>query len=199
MNSIIRARTQRLYERHQWFRDRDSIDTMAEYTAGAQDARGYSGWIQDWFASMPSCPHADSLEYTRSDHTGMPPLKKITDHWQSRPEAAGALFGPELEWILKDRRRGPRLVCFGCLLPPPGCSSYDPVRPGDYERAHLQDSCLGGENEVGNLIPLCSADHWRMTCNFSGCRACGARWIRWLNKADLSEEMRTRTSPGRDQ
>ncbi|KPI09890.1 HNH endonuclease [Actinobacteria bacterium OV450] len=49
-----------------------------------------------------------------------------------------------------------------------------------FERAHLRDVRLGGNNAPHNLALLCHSCHTFMTRTFTGCRDCGIQWIRWL-------------------
>lgn len=142
-------------------------------------------WVRDWFSGMPGCTHSDDLVYRQSDHTGMPSLVKIFEHWRAHPVEAGVLFGPRVGSVMGMSGQ----LCFGCVRPAPGLSTRDArIYPGDYERAHLQDSCLGGANDVNNLVPLCSECHWRMTANFSGCRMCAVRWVRWMNHSTTDDQ-----------
>lgn len=180
MNKEAVSKVIRLYRRYHWYRDPDMLQSMAEDVFGH-----HPEWVDlelEFFSRMPSCPHTDDLPYTRSNHSRMPSLVQIVSHWQepARQLEALGLFGI---WIgPAGNHEGHPNQCFGCGRPAGGRAVWDPVMPGDFERAHLQDSCLGGTNEVENLIPLCSVCHWQMTANFSGCRGCAARWVRWLGR-----------------
>lgn len=178
MNSGLFLAAYDLYQRYRWFKKRDDLTVlMSQSIAEAHDGPEYLLWLINWFGSMPACTHVDQIVCPpHSSHANMPSLQRIFAYWHAEPEQAQDLFGHHVGAMMRKHR----FCCFGCT----GRSRLDPdtgLSPGDYERAHLQDACLGGPNTPSNLVPLCNRCHSRMTDHFSGCRTCAAAWIKWIN------------------
>lgn len=176
------AEVVKIYTAHHWYRNPETITSVAEDVFGH-----HPEWVElerDHFSRMPRCPHTEDLPYTRSGHSNMPSLVAVGRHWQENQMEALHSFGPHVWTVLAGRGS----CCFGCLQPARDCSVRDDFRTGGFERAHLQDCCLGGANRVENLVPLCSVCHWQMTANFTGCRSCAVTWIRWQQRPEARGE-----------